>query len=303
MITLVRQRFGTHPGQLDAFAWPVTPAQAQQALEVFVRERLPRFGRWQDAIWPGESTLWHAQLSAALNLKLLDPRTAVQAAESAWREGTVPLASAEGFIRQILGWREYVRGIYWTQMPQYAEGNALGAEADLPDFYWSGAAPMPCLADALRQTLRGGYAHHIQRLMIIGLYALLLGVRPQQVHHWFLAVYVDAVEWVELPNVLGMSQFADGGLMASKPYIASGQYIKRMSAGAYCRHCRFNPQERTGVRACPYTLLYWDFLLRHAPLLEANPRTALQARNIARLSDAERTAIQRQAEQWRGNSA
>ncbi|MDA8349814.1 MAG: cryptochrome/photolyase family protein [Pseudomonadota bacterium] len=299
VMALVRRRFGAHPGTLEGFSWPVTPAQAHQALEAFIRDRLGQFGRWQDALWPGESGLWHAKLSAALNLKLLDPRTAVQAAETAWRDGAVPLPSAEGFIRQILGWREYVRGIYWTQMPQYAEHNAFAAEADLPGFYWTGEAPMPCLADALRQTLHGGYAHHIQRLMVIGLYALLLGVRPREIHHWFLAVYVDAVEWVELPNVLGMSQFADGGLMASKPYIASGQYIKRMSAGAYCRQCRFDPGERSGPRACPYTLLYWDFLLRHAPALEANPRTALQARNAARLSEGERTAIQRQADRWR----
>ena len=299
VIALVRRRFASHPGHLDTFAWPVTPAEAQQALGVFVRERLAHFGRWQDALWPGEPGLWHAQLSAALNLKLLDPRAAVRAAEAAWRDGAVPLASAEGFIRQILGWREYVRGIYWTQMPRYAEANAFGAEADLPGFFWTGEAPMPCLADALHQTLHRGYAHHIQRLMVIGLYALLLGVRPQQVHRWFLAVYVDAVEWVEMPNVLGMSQFADGGLMASKPYIASGQYIKRMSAGAYCSRCRFDPAQRTGPRACPFTLLYWDFLLRHAAALEANPRTVLQARNLGRLSAAQRAEIHHQAEQWR----
>ena len=299
VMALVRRRFSAHPGTLEGFAWPVTPEQAHQALETFIRERLGPFGRWQDALWPAEPGLWHARLSAALNLKLLDPRAAVQAAEAAWRTGSVPLSSAEGFIRQILGWREYVRGVYWTQMPQYAERNAFGAEADLPGFYWTGDAPMPCLADALRQTLRGGYAHHIQRLMVIGLYALLLGVRPQEVHRWFLAVYVDAVEWVEMPNVLGMSQFADGGLMASKPYIASGQYIKRMSAGAYCRHCRFDPGQRTGARACPYTLLYWDFLLRHEAALAANPRTVLQVRNLARLSAEQRTEIRHQADQWR----
>jgi deoxyribodipyrimidine photolyase-related protein len=303
VMALVRRRFAAHPGTLTGFSWPVTPTQAHQALETFTRERLSQFGRWQDALWPGEAGLWHAKLSAALNLKLLDPRTAVQAAEGAWRDGAVPLPSAEGFIRQILGWREYVRGIYWTQMPQYAERNAFAAEAQLPGFYWTGEAPMPCLADALRQTLHGGYAHHIQRLMVIGLYALLLGVRPREIHQWFLAVYVDAVEWVELPNVLGMSQFADGGLMASKPYIASGQYIKRMSAGAYCRHCRFDPAERTGPRACPYTLLYWDFLLRHAPALQANARTVLQVRNVTRLNEAERAAIQRQADHWRSASA
>ncbi len=299
VLKVVSRAFARHPGSLDEFAWPVTPDDAHRALAAFVRERLAHFGPWQDALWPGQPVLWHAQLSAALNLKLLDPRLAVNAAQAAWREGAVPLASAEGFIRQILGWREYVRGIYWTQMPHYAACNALGAQADLPGFFWTGDAPMPCLADALRQTLRSGYAHHIQRLMLIGLYALLHGVQPQQVHGWFLAVYVDAVEWVEMPNVLGMSQFADDGLMASKPYIASGQYIRRMSAGAYCAHCRFDPSVRSGPRACPYTLLYWDFLRRHAKRLAANPRTAPQVRNLARLSATERDAISRQAAHWR----
>ncbi len=299
VLKLVRRAFDTHPGSLDEFSWPVTPDQAQQALAAFVRERLPQFGQWQDALWPGQSVLWHSQLSAALNLKLLDPRVAVNAAQAAWREGAVPLASAEGFIRQILGWREYVRGIYWTNMPHYAIANALGAQTDLPRFFWTGEAPMPCLADALQQTLRSGYAHHIQRLMVIGLYALLHGVQPQQVHAWFLAVYVDAVEWVEMPNVLGMSQFADDGLMASKPYIASGQYIRRMSAAAYCAQCRFDPSVRSGPRACPYTLLYWDFLQRHAARLAANPRIAPQLRNLARLSVTERDTIARQASQWR----
>ncbi|MDE2347550.1 MAG: cryptochrome/photolyase family protein [Gammaproteobacteria bacterium] len=296
VLALVRERFGAHPGSLDEFYWPVTREQARQSLRSFVQERLADFGRWQDALWPGTTGLWHSQLSAALNLKLLHPREVVDAAQSAWREGRVPLASAEGFVRQILGWREYVRGIYWTRMPDYGESNALAAQADLPRFYWTGEAPMVCLADALEQTLRHGYAHHIQRLMVIGLYALLFGVDPRQVHAWFLAIYVDAVEWVELPNVLGMSQFADGGLMASKPYIASGQYIRRMSGGAYCGRCRFDPAVRTGPKACPYTLLYWDFLLRHETMLAANPRTALQARNISRMSDAERATIRREAD-------
>ncbi|MDE2305839.1 MAG: cryptochrome/photolyase family protein [Gammaproteobacteria bacterium] len=299
VLALVRSRFAGHPGRLAGFGWAVTRAQARAALQSFVRERLAEFGRWQDALWPNESGLWHSQLSASLNLKLLHPREVVAAAEEAWQSGAVPLASAEGFIRQILGWREYVRGIYWTRMPEYAESNALAAHADLPRFYWTGEAPMPCLADALRQTLANGYAHHIQRLMVIGLYALLLGVEPRQVHAWFLAVYVDAVEWVELPNVIGMSQFADGGVMASKPYIASGQYIRRMCSGAYCAQCRFDPAVRAGPKACPYTLLYWDFLLRHETMLAANPRTALQARNVARLSETERETIVRQAGLWR----
>jgi deoxyribodipyrimidine photolyase-related protein len=223
----------------------------------------------------------------------------VAAAEAAWRAGRVPLASAEGFIRQILGWREYVRGIYWTQMPGYADANALDAQTPLPAFFWHGDTDMACLRDALAQTLRLGYAYHIQRLMVIGLYALLLGVRPRDISDWFLAVYVDAVQWVELPNVIGMGQFADGGLMASKPYIASGKYIERMSAARFCATCRYDPAQRTGERACPYTTLYWDFLLRHEALLAANPRTVMQVKNLARVGEAERQAIRARAQALR----
>ncbi|MDE2605481.1 MAG: cryptochrome/photolyase family protein [Burkholderiales bacterium] len=291
VLALVARRFSDHPGRLDAFAWPVTRAQALQALERFVAERLPAFGRWQDALWPGEPSLWHSQLSAALNVKLLNPREVVAAAEGAFRAGSVPLESAEGFIRQVLGWREYVRGVYWTRMPGYLELNAFDARAPLPDFYWSGDTPMACLADAIGQTLEHGYAHHIQRLMVTGLYALLLGVDPKAVHAWYLAVYVDAVEWVELPNTLGMSQAADGGLMASKPYIASGRYIERMSAGSLCARCRFRPGERVGERACPFTTLYWDFLARHETRLAANPRMIMQVKNLGRIGAPERERI------------
>lgn len=293
LMVLVQQRFAHHPGSLESFAWPVTRAQALQALEDFITQRLADFGHWQDAIWPGEPWLYHAHLSAALNLKLLHPREVVAAAEAAWRAGRASLPSCEGFIRQILGWREYVRGIYWTRMPQYLEGNALDAHEDLPAWYWDGRTDLACLADAITQTLQHGYAHHIQRLMVTGLFALLYGVEPRQVHTWYLGVYVDAVEWVELPNTLGMSQYADGGLMASKPYIASGKYIERMSP--LCRGCRYDPAQRTGERACPVTTLYWDFLLRHEALLARNPRTALQVRNLARLDDAERKALQARA--------
>ena len=199
----------------------------------------------------------------------------------------------EGFVRQILGWREYVRGIYWTQMPGYATLNALQANEDLPAWYWTGDTDMACLRDALTQTLTHGYANHIQRLMVTGLYALMLGVQPQQVHAWYLAMYVDAVEWVELPNTLGMSQFADGGLMASKPYVATGKYIQRMSP--HCTGCRYDPAKRTGDTACPFTTLYWDFLIRHDTVLAANPRMALQVKNVTRMTDLEKQAVQRQA--------
>lgn len=294
VIALVETRFAQHPGALDSFAWPVTRDQALQSLHTFVEQRLPLFGRYEDAMWPGEPWLYHSHLSAALNLKLLSAREVVHAVEAAYQAGRVPIESAEGFIRQILGWREYVRGIYWTQMPGYAERNALAASQDLPGWYWSGDTDMACLREAITQTLAHGYAHHIQRLMVTGLFALLLGVRPQQVHAWYLSVYVDAVEWVELPNTLGMSQYGDGGLMASKPYVASGKYIQRMGGG--CAGCRYDPGQRTGERACPFTTLYWDFLIRHDKLLARNARMALQVKNVARLSATEREAVAQRAD-------
>ena len=293
VLTLVANRFASHPGELTEFAWPVTPEDARGALRDFIEHRLPNFGRFEDAMWTEEPWLFHSRISSAMNLKLLNPREVVAAAEQAYREGRVPLASAEGFIRQILGWREYVRGIYWLHMPRYGELNALGATGALPAFYWTGKCEMKCLSQSIGQTLVHGYAHHIQRLMVTGLYALLLGVEPQKVHEWYLAVYVDAVEWVELPNTLGMSQYGDGGIMASKPYAATGKYIERMSN--YCKGCRFDPAKSVGDDACPFTTLYWDFLLRHETLLAKNQRMALQIKNIARLEPAVRVAIRARA--------
>jgi len=293
VIAVVEARFGAHPGTLDSFAWPVTRQQALIALNLFVEQRLPNFGRFQDAMWLGEAWGYHAQLSAALNLKLLNPREVVAAALEAYERNAAPLSSVEGFIRQILGWREYVRGIYWTRMPQYLAMNELEGREPLPAWYWTGDTDMTCLKEVIGQTLRTGYAHHIQRLMVTGLYALLLGVTPREVHEWYLAVYVDAVEWAELPNVLGMSQYADGGIMGSKPYIASGKYIDRMSN--YCKACRYDPALRDGPTACPFTTLYWEFLMRHETLLENNRRTALQVKNLARLSPQVRDAIHERA--------
>ncbi len=293
VIDLVNTRFASHPGTLENFDWPVTRADALVALRRFIDERLALFGAYQDAMWTNTPWLYHAQLSAALNLKLLAPHEVVQAAETAYRMGRAPLASVEGFIRQILGWREYVRGVYWHTMPGALDDNALDAHADLPGFYWTGDTGMACLADTITQTLATGYAHHIQRLMVTGLYALLLGVAPRQVHAWYLAVYVDAVEWVELPNTLGMSQYADGGRMASKPYAATGQYLDRMSN--YCGGCRYDPKRKVGETACPFTTLYWDFLLRNEAKLVGNPRMALQVKNLARLTEAERVEIRARA--------
>jgi len=301
VIALVRERFASHPGSLDRFAWPVTRAEAVESLARFIEQRLPLFGQFEDAMWSGEVWLYHSHLSAALNLKLLNPREVVAAAEAAYRGGHAPLAAVEGFIRQILGWREYVRGIYWTQMPGYVERNALEAQAALPVWYWTGDTDMACLKDAITQTLQHGYAHHIQRLMVTGLYALLLGVRPQAVHAWYLSVYVDAVEWVELPNTLGMSQYGDCGLLGSKPYVATGKYIQRMSN--HCSGCRFDPAQSTGEKACPFTTLYWDFLARHEPLLRQNARMAMQMKNLDRLTPDAREAIAAQAQVHRAVQA
>ena len=292
----VRREFPDHPGDLETFDWPVTPRQAEEALADFIAHRLPKFGDFQDAMWTGEPFLFHARLSCALNVKLIHPLTVCRQVEAAWRKDPerIPLEAVEGFVRQVIGWREFVRGIYWHFMPGYLARNTLGADLDLPNFYWTGDTEMACLKDALSQTLRYGYAHHIQRLMVTGLFSLLLGVDPRQTHEWYLAVYLDAVEWVELPNTLGMSQYADDGVMASKPYVASGQYINRMSN--YCKHCKFRPDQKTGEAACPFTTLYWDFLIRHRDRFAAHPRMKLQVRNLDRLSEAEQVRIREQAD-------
>ena len=293
VLDLVRTRFADHPGALDDFDWPLTPAQADEALEDFIAHRLPLFGKYQDAMWAGEPWLYHSRLSVALNLKLITPRRVVDAAVDAWRAGHAPLEAVEGFVRQVLGWREFVRGVYWLRMPGFLHDNALDADQPLPGLYWTGETRMACMRDAVRQTLDLGYAHHIQRLMVTGLFALLLGVRPREIHQWYLGVYVDAVEWVELPNVLGMSQYADGGRMVSKPYAASGKYIQRMSN--YCIGCPFDPGEALGPKACPFTTLYWDFLDRHADRFRDHPRAGMQWRNLDRLAPERIAAIRARA--------
>ena len=293
VLQLVEQRFQEHPGSLASFGWPVTRAQALQALDGFIAQRLPAFGTHQDAMWTGMPWGWHALLSSSLNLHLLDPREVVKAAEQAWRAGAVPVSGVEGFIRQILGWREFIRGMYWLDMPRMAQANHFGHQRALPAWYWTGKTNMRCMQAAIGQTLEHGYAHHIQRLMVTGQFALLAEIRPQEVCDWYLAVYVDAVEWAELPNVAGMALFADGGRFTSKPYIASGQYIKRMSN--YCKGCVYRPELRVGENACPVTTLYWNFLDRHESELQRNPRMLPMMRNLTRLEPPERDAIRLQA--------
>jgi deoxyribodipyrimidine photolyase-related protein len=294
VLALVDARYASHPGDLAGFGEAVTPAHAEEALEAFIRDRLPRFGTYQDALWQGKPFLYHSRLSTALNLKLITPKRCLEAAVGALDAGRAPLNSVEGFVRQLLGWREYVRGIYWTFMPEYAERNALDCDdVQVPAFYWTGETEMACVRDALRNVLDHGYAHHIQRLMVLGLFAQLAGVHPYRFHLWHMALYLDAVDWVSLPNTLGMSQFGDGGLVGTKPYCASGRYIDRQ--GNHCAGCRYDPAEALGPQACPFTTLYWDFLDRHRGRFGDNRRMTFQVQNLERKTDAELEAIRTRA--------
>ena len=295
VIELIETRYPDHPGHTDGFDLPVTRDEARTALADFIEHRLPVFGPYQDALWTGVRFAYHSRLSAALNLHLLDPRECVDAAAAAYEAGDAPIACVEGFVRQILGWREFVRGVYWREMPGYAERNALAADLPVPRAYWDGDTDMTCVADAMANVLDNGYAHHIQRLMVLGLFALVAGVNPRAFNDWHLAMYLDAIDWASLPNTLGMSQFADGGVIGTKPYCASGNYINKMSN--YCKNCRFDHRKATGEDACPITTLYWDFLDRHLDAFEHNHRMAFQVKNLQRKRDDEALmdAIRQQA--------
>jgi deoxyribodipyrimidine photolyase-related protein len=293
VLDLVGARFAHHFGDLEPFGWAVTRADALEALDHFIAACLPRFGDYQDAMKRGEPFLFHAVLSPYLNIGLLTAREVCVAAEAAWRRGIAPLNAAEGFIRQVLGWREYVRGIYWLNMPGYAQTNALGAKRVLPSFYWTGETDLACIAETIADTRRNAYAHHIQRLMVTGNFALLAGIKPAQIEEWYLAVYADAFDWVELPNVHGMVMFADGGLLASKPYAASGAYINRMSD--YCQGCRYDPESKSGPNACPFNLLYWNFLIENQAALKGNPRLAMPYRTLDKMSAERRQSIAAEA--------
>jgi deoxyribodipyrimidine photolyase-related protein len=289
VLALVQRLFPQHPGSLHSFRWPVTRAQALAAFDRFVAARLEHFGRYQDAMWTDTPFGWHALLSSSLNLKLIRPREVIDAVEQAYQRRGLPLAAVEGFIRQVMGWREFIRGVYWQFMPQLAEANFFGHSRPLPRWYWTGETRMNCMRAVIGQTLEHGYAHHIQRLMVTGQFALLAEIEPRQVTDWYLAIYVDAVDWVERPNTAGMALYADGGRFTSKPYVASGSYIRRQSN--YCGGCTYRPEARTGERACPVSTLFWNFLVRHERRLSASPRTMLMAKNAARLDAAERAAI------------
>ena len=293
VMRLVEKEFAGHPGELQNFNWPVTREEALLALNDFIEHRLPLFGAHQDAMWTHLNFGWHALLSGSLNLKLLTPLEVVLAAEKAWRERGLDIASVEGFIRQVIGWREFIRGVYFLEMPQLKSANHFGHTHALPKWYWTADTHMNCMRQCISQTLANGYSHHIQRLMVTGMFGVTAHISPQALCDWYLAVYVDAVEWVELPNTAGMALFADGGRFTSKPYIASGAYVNRMSN--YCSGCRYEPQTRTGPDACPMTTLYWNFMDQHETALAANPRTALMVKNLQRLTEEERAAIRQRA--------
>ena len=289
VIELVRKRFAHHYGTLDGFGWAVTRTDALAALDEFATVALPGFGDHQDAMKEGEAFLFHGLISPYLNAGLLTPMEVCLRVEREWREGRAPLNAVEGFVRQVLGWREYVRGLYWLRMPGYARTNALGATRPLPEFYWTGDTEMNCLRRCVGDTMRNAYAHHIQRLMVLGNFALIAGLAPGEVERWFLAVYADAYEWAELPNVHGMVLFADDGVLASKPYAASGAYIDRMSD--YCSGCRYDPGVKAGEKACPFNPLYWNFLARNEVKLSRNPRMAMPYRTLAKMPPERRAEI------------
>ena len=295
VLALVEQYFPDHIGNLTDFRWGTTAVQAQQALAHFIEQRLPHFGDFQDAMVTGEDTLFHSLLSPYLNIGLLDPLVVCQAAEQAYWDGQAPLNAVEGFIRQILGWREYVRSIYWLLMPDYAGENRLNNQRPLPGYYWSGHTRMHCMSEALRNTLDHAYAHHIQRLMVTGNFALLLGVLPEAICQWYLEVYADAFDWVELPNTLGMVMHADGGYLGSKPYAASGSYINRMSD--YCKHCQYNVKTASDDDSCPFNSLYWHFIHRHRGQFQNNHRMRMIYRNLDRMDPAKVNAMLTRAEQ------
>jgi deoxyribodipyrimidine photolyase-related protein len=289
VIDMVKAHLPDNFGDLDAFGWAVTPEDANIALDHFIRHALTHFGDYQDAMASDEPFVFHSILSPYINIGLLDPLSVCRAAEQAYRAGHAPLNAVEGFIRQIIGWREYVRGLYWHLMPDYATSNALNATRHLPSFYWTGDTPMACLAATVKQTQKYAYAHHIQRLMITGNFALLAGLAPVEVEEWYLAVFADAFDWVELPNTHGMALYADGGQMASKPYAASGAYINRMSN--YCSGCAYDVKQKSGPKACPFNYLYWNFLATNAQTLAKNPRLAMPYKNLQNMTVDQRQAV------------
>tara|TARA_B110000879_G_C11161758_1_gene509429 strand:- start:242 stop:1774 length:1533 start_codon:yes stop_codon:yes gene_type:complete len=296
VIELVEYHFPEHFGDHEAFHYGVTRPQALNALTDFIENRLLNFGDYQDAMLTEEPWMYHAHISMYLNVGLLTPNECIKAAQKAYYKNDAPLNAVEGFIRQILGWREFIRGIYWLTMPGYKTQNYLSAKRKLPELYWTGKTKMNCLSQCVKSTKQHAYAHHIQRLMVLGNFALIAGIAPKYVNEWFLIVYIDAFEWVELPNVSGMILFADGGLLGSKPYAASGSYINKMSD--YCKGCDYIVSKKNGKDACPFNYLYWDFLARNHDKLSNNPRVAMMYRTYSRMSPEKQAAIESDAKHF-----
>ena len=289
VIDLVSKEFSDHFGDVEPFYFAVTRDQALYALDKFIQERLENFGAYQDAMIQNEPWMYHSHLSFYINCGLLNPLECIDKAEASYKKGNAPLNSVEGFIRQILGWREYVRGIYWMKMPHYAQKNFLGAKRNLPEFFWTGNTQMNCMRQCITETKENAYAHHIQRLMITGNFSLIAGLSPEEVNEWYLIVYADAYEWVELPNVTGMILFADGGVLASKPYAASGAYINRMSD--YCKSCKYSVTKKNGDKACPFNYLYWNFMIENEEKLQNNPRLGMSYRTLHKMNEEKIQAI------------
>ncbi|WP_099827390.1 cryptochrome/photolyase family protein [Oceaniglobus indicus] len=298
VLDLVQARFADNFGDLHPFWFATDRTQARRALTHFVNNALPKFGDYQDAMLSDERFLYHAVISMYLNAGLLHWREICEAAEQAWKDGAAPINAVEGFIRQIIGWREYMRGIYFREGPGYTRRNALNHQRKLPAMFWGGETRMHCVARTVAQTRAEAYAHHIQRLMITGNFALLAGIDPHEVHEWYLAVYADAYEWVEAPNVIGMSQFADGGIVGSKPYVSSGNYIAKMSD--YCKSCAYKVKDKTGENACPFNLLYWAFLDRHRDRFVKNPRMSQMYATWDRMDQDKRDTVLAEADAWLG---
>ncbi len=289
VMRVVVEAFPDGFGAMDTFAYAVSPADAMRIFEHFIHYKLPYFGDYQDAMVEGQPFLYHAVISLYLNTGLLDPKAVCQRVEAAYYAGEAPLNAVEGFIRQILGWREYVRGIYWLKMPEYATLNTLGYSRPLPSFYWTGKTDMNCMKNAIGQTIDYAYAHHIQRLMVTGNFAMLAGITPKEICDWYLAVYIDAFEWVELPNTLGMVMHADKGYLGSKPYVSSGKYIDRMSN--YCLRCAYSVKNTTEDNACPFNFLYWNFLARHRAQFGGNTRMAMIYRTWDKMAEDKQLRI------------
>ncbi len=309
VVNAVRKKLPDLPGELDDtedFRWPVTRKEALAALKDFIKNRLEKFGPFEDAMWTGEPVLYHSLISPAINLKLLNPRECCEKALAAYNEGDAPLQSVEGFVRQLIGWREFIRGVYWFEGPGYGKRNSLEAGGKLPEFYWTGEIDMACLRETIGQVLETGHNHHIPRLMVMGNFALLAGVHPRAITDWYLGMFVDGIDWVTTPNTLGMVMHADGrdglgkgvtGLVGTKPYAASGQYIKRMSN--FCTNCRYDPGKKTGDEACPFSVLYWDFLIRHQDDFKDNQRMAMILKNVDRMKPEQRAELTRDGKRLR----